>query len=77
MTAAKNGAGEPALVEAVVAPRRVLQGPGRKTFPAGSTVQLPADEAKRLTALGFLVDPAATEVAAGQGPQFGPSVTPT
>ena len=50
-----GGANTPAekTVDAEVAAGRILRHDGKK-YKAGETVTLPADEAERLTALGFL-----------------------
>ncbi|WP_429497033.1 hypothetical protein ACQUFY_10785 [Robbsia andropogonis] len=64
--------GKPArMVTATVARGRTVHDlDGNRVLP-GAEVALPAQDVARLRARGFLVDPKATEVKLGIGPNFG------
>ncbi|MDA8230153.1 MAG: hypothetical protein M0006_02320 [Magnetospirillum sp.] len=75
MAAPKEGAA-PETETVTVAPGRTVWNGGRKHGP-GDSLGVEAAEAKRLRALGFLVDPAAPALPVGQGPTFSPAEGPT
>jgi hypothetical protein len=65
------------LFKAIVAKGRTVT-VGERAFGPGKEVSLPADEIKKLVAIGFLVDPNAPEIQRADGPSFsakeGPSI---
>ena len=78
--AGASGAGElPLLTESVTVARGRTVCAGDEKHGPGATFELDVKEAKRLRALGFLVNPTAAEVPTGEGPTFtatdGPKVT--
>jgi hypothetical protein len=62
--------------KAIVAKGRTVY-VGRKPVHAGDEIELATDEAAWLRSNGFLVDPEATPIPVGDGPNFGSSEGPT